>query len=98
MVGFLEGTLVLAPLMSVKFRRQPARTRNHSLLGQVLGMQGRFVEAQECFAEALRLSPGDTEATGGLELARRKAAEAASVLEQAALDGAPPTGDAYAGP
>ncbi len=55
--------------------RRPQRVANHVLLGQILGMQGRFEEAEAAFLEALRLDPENTEAQQGADLARTKAAE-----------------------
>ena len=55
-------------------RRDDGRPGSFTLLGNVLGLQERYVEAQDAFARALTLAPGDAAAARGLALARRRLA------------------------
>ena len=58
-------------------RRDPRRTSGWVLLGNVLGMEGRFAEASEAFEAALDVSPDLTAALRGRSLAQRRLAEGA---------------------
>lgn len=55
-------------------RRAPGRTSGHVLLGNVLGLQGRYAEARDAFEHALALEPRHPGAQHGLDLALRQLA------------------------
>ena len=65
-VGETATALALARQAANAGARAPA----HVLMGKVLMSEGRFDEAEQEFAEAVRLDPGDTRAAHLLALVR----------------------------
>jgi Flp pilus assembly protein TadD len=57
-------------------RRNGPTASSVVLLGNIVGMQGRHLEAAALFEQALALDPTSSEARNGLRVARRMAEEA----------------------